>query len=181
MNSNLIFLILLFYRHHYLITLPPRFPVADVVIVEFRNQALSVYLKQITVSPDPFSKHFTNETCSEKSKLRIQALISEIKALFPATVQCKVYYVMYAPNCTGGKHVPPNHKSSYFFGPAQILSEVQSEHPQRVKRKNGKKGAISSKKSKTVFSSTRFYCHILEPSYSRWSLICQIKFLSIEI
>ena len=99
-----------------------------------KNQDLFVYLLQITVSPDPFSSHLTNETCSAESTSRIEALTETIKTFF-SVLNCNVYYVMYAPNCAEGKHIPPNHFSRYFFGPLEQLSVQQSEHPQRIKRK----------------------------------------------
>ena len=111
-----------------------------------RGCRLGSKYRKVVVHPnysarDPFAAHNTDETCSEKSKGRIRALLeASEKAIKPeANFQSEQFYVMFAPNCATGKFAPPNHKGPHFFSPPSIVD--------RAKRK-GHDGLMQRKKQK---------------------------------
>lgn len=110
----------------HLILLPSGFDVADVVLVSHTGNQLKIYLIQVTRSSDPFSKHHTNETCSEKSKKRLENLQSTILSQFSCcsvNLVQEVIFDMLAPNCEAIKFVAhPTQSLPYYFSLKNVVS-----------------------------------------------------------
>ena len=63
-----------------LVLVPPGFPVLDVLLVRRPRQRVepAFYPIQITRAADPFSTHYTYDTCSSASKARVDALFTVV-------------------------------------------------------------------------------------------------------
>jgi hypothetical protein len=112
-----------------LLILPVGFPVADVVMtnknIARKNRktankkaklniapTLQIYYIQITRSLHPFSKHKTIDTCSNKSKEKIDMLTNKIASQHKmAANTVEKHFVLYAPNCQS----PSKQPASYYF------------------------------------------------------------------
>ncbi|KAF0704884.1 Aste57867_7224 [Aphanomyces stellatus] len=100
------------------VEVPTGFCVLDVLLARIHENELHFFLVQITRSASPFARHATNMTCSDACKSRIAALLGAArKAIDPeADLTCKETFVMLAPNCIDGHHIPPPaHTNPYYF------------------------------------------------------------------
>ena len=131
----------------HLIQIPTCFDVIDVVLVKKIGNNAMIYGIQITRSEDPFANHHTFDTCSEKSKIRLEKLWNSIRKSLTIDKSSE-HYVMVAPNCINDKFKPPaEHKSNYFFSPAKIVEDYNCKPPMKrirsepvtARRKRGNK------------------------------------------
>ena len=101
------------------IELPHAFNVIDVVLVNQTSASPEIYGIQITRSRTPFTGHQTFDTCSPKSKERLNRLWCHICSHFDLDENTvKKFYLMLAPNCKGADFRPPDgHSSDFYFSP----------------------------------------------------------------
>jgi hypothetical protein len=106
----------------HLVELPTGFHIFDAVLVSVEGESIKAFGVQITVSPTPFAKHLTHETCSESSKKNISALQGALEEKFKKRVD--IVYVMVAPqtkkpaDCAAHGHLAP-----YYFAPPAAVGE----------------------------------------------------------
>lgn len=101
----------------YVVKVPDCFPVADAVILMKVQKSLSLYWIQITRSPEPFD-HKTHLNCSPEANGRLEVCRKAILSEFGLEKFESETYVMIAPNCLPGKHVPSgDHTEPYLFSP----------------------------------------------------------------
>jgi len=101
-----------------MILLPIAFDVIDVVLVDLSSSPV-IYGIQITRSVKPFAKHHTFDTCTARSKTRLEKLWSVILKHFQLVDITKKFFVMRAPNCAFDVFSPPpGHLSNYYFSPS---------------------------------------------------------------
>ena len=123
------------------VELPSGFCVIDFLLAHVSQDTLHFYLIQITRSPDPFAKHDTNTTCTEKSKTRIMKLLAAtgtaitMKTTFSTT---SMMYAMIAPNAHSGKEAAPGQQEPYYFYPSPGMpAGGGGGAPERKKTKKG--------------------------------------------
>ena len=89
-------------------------------------------------------RHRTFDTCSDKSKVRLEKLWSAIRN-YCGVERSSEYFVMVAPNCVKEKFKPPaGHKSLYYFSPpACVIDYILPK-----KRKERKTVSNQNKRSK---------------------------------
>ena len=97
---------------------------------------------QITRSADPFAKHDTNTTCSDKSKDRISKLLDAAsKAINDKSKfsdRASPLYVMVAPNTKDGKEAAPGQQEPYYFSPSPgTPAGGRGGAPERKRAKKG--------------------------------------------
>jgi hypothetical protein len=115
----------------HLIQVPSGFDVIDAVLVHISNDP-TIYAIQITRSAEPFSKHYTLDTCPAKSQKRLDKLWQVISNEFNLNFNRK-FFVMVAPNCGKNKFIPPaGDSSAFYFSPLEKCP--QHENP-RIRKK----------------------------------------------
>jgi hypothetical protein len=132
----------------YCVHLQTGFCVLDLLLAHYDadNNKLLFFLIQITRAKDPFAVHDTDETCSQKAKARIKALLeaatevivgcAEDEGEDQEELQQSKYYVMLAPNSKGDKYVAPNHPSPYYFSPPHHVELAgDGKSPRKKKHK----------------------------------------------
>ena len=136
----------------YSIHLQSGFCILDLLLVHYDadHNKLRFFLIQVTRAKEPFAVHDTDETCSQKSKMRIKALLdAATKAIVGSAgdegedqeeLQHSTSYVMLAPNSEGNKFVAPNHQSPYYFSPPNRV-ELAGDGKSPRKKKQKKKAA----------------------------------------
>ena len=128
----------------HLIEVPSCFDVVDVVLVKKINNNATIYGIQITRSEDPFANHHTFDTCTEKSKLRLEKLWKAIQRIL-LIKKSTLHYVMVAPNCIKDKFKPPaGQESCYYFSPAKIVEDYKI----KPKMKNISTEPVTSRKKR---------------------------------
>jgi hypothetical protein len=117
------------------VLLPTGFPVIDVLLFlhDAEENTLHFYLVQITRAKDPFATHFTDETCSTKSKDRIVNVLIAAASAIKFTTKYKTSFVMLAPNTVANKHVSPEQACDYYFSPVDLL--VSNARPRKRRKK----------------------------------------------
>jgi hypothetical protein len=109
----------------HVVEVSPGFPVLDVLLVrryqDGETAKLHIYLMQITRSPDPFSKHFTDQTCTEESQKKINALVKAIAHAISKDAQHETSFVMLAPNSDVKKMVEMDQMADFYFSPASLF------------------------------------------------------------
>ena len=139
----------------HVIYLPTGFDVADVVMASYLDGVLTIYLVQITRSPDPFKNHRTYETCSERSQIRLKALAEVIKGRIcgeDSVIVPIVRFVMLAPNCKKNAYAPPSkHSSPFYFSPRDKVKYSQDDAA--VNRESKKRALESSSFGKDAETS----------------------------
>jgi hypothetical protein len=119
-----------------MIQVPNAFDVIDVVLVDLSSSPV-IYGIQITRSVKPFAKHYTFDTCSARSKSRLEKLWSVILKYFQLDGNTEKFFVMRAPNCTFDVFSPPpRHLSNYYFSPSIAGLPAPLRKKRRTARKN---------------------------------------------
>jgi hypothetical protein len=109
-----------------LIDVPSGFDVIDVVLVNTAaaGSSRTMYGIQITRSSKPFEKHHTFDTCTSRSRGKLNELWRVISTHLKLDDTAKKFYVMLAPNCERGQFKPPEgHSNEYYFSPTSIITE----------------------------------------------------------
>ena len=115
------------------ILIPDWFDVIDVVLVD-SSSAAKIYGIQITQSVDPSAKHYTFDTCPQRSKDRLHKLWNVIARYFKQKLE--TVYVMRAPNCESFEFKPSEgQKSALYFAPSSS-SKRRRAHSSSSKKKS---------------------------------------------
>jgi hypothetical protein len=115
-----------------MIEVPYSFDVIDVVLVDASPESPAIYGIQITRSNKPFAKHHSLETCSLKSKQRLQKLWDLVFFHFQLDRSTSIFFVMLAPNCEKDQFIPPfGHSSDFFFAPSFKINTSESNLKKR--------------------------------------------------
>ena len=129
------------------VQVPRGFGVIDVVLVDDTDSSSAIYGVQITRSLKPFAKHHTLDTCTVKSKAKLERLwrvISDHFKIDYATV--KKFYVMLAPYCEKNEFKPPmKHSNDFYFSPTNVFTKYDQT---RARRHRYPLGSVDSPKQR---------------------------------
>jgi hypothetical protein len=117
----------------HILDLPVGFCVFDCLLINNCSEggggggAAEVFGVQVTISKNPFSKHSTHETCSEKSKRRLAALEQAVCTVFKSVKP--LVYVIHAPKAIASSIAAPSkHTSPYYVSPGEIVCGKETKH-----------------------------------------------------
>jgi hypothetical protein len=114
------------------VKLPSAFCIIDFLFVRTGAAPLMIGV-QITASTDPFNAHDTDEACSDVSKARLRALVDRVKAQIQGSGEVSMQYLMLAPNCAEGNHVPPaGQNSNFLFSPPEMAMPASARKRREV-------------------------------------------------
>jgi len=137
------------------IELPPAFDVIDVVLVNQTTGSPTIFGIQITRSSAPFTGHHTFDTCTRKSKERLDSLWRVVCLHFNLDIRIvKKFYLMLAPNCKGADFRPPDgHFSDFYFSLSSVIPEDESSKMKKRRSQSKRKSVATHTNSSTRSTS----------------------------